>query len=67
MAAEQPEPLALWIGRGAGGMRLVLEYGLKLPTTVVTIVNDFEFRTVLCGDCVVKQGWDTIVQIPDSE
>ena len=22
-------------------MRLVLEYGLKLPTTVVTIVNDF--------------------------
>ena len=22
-------------------MRLVLEYGLKLPTTVVTIVNNF--------------------------
>ena len=41
MAAEQPQPLALWIGRGAGGMRLVLAYGLKLPTTVVTIVNLF--------------------------
>ena len=44
MAAEQPEPLALWIGRGAGGMRLVLEYGLKLPTTVVTIVKNFKVR-----------------------
>ena len=37
-------------------MRLVLEYGLKLPTTVVTIVNDlttllnFEYhRTKIVG------------------
>ena len=27
-------------------MRLVLEYGLKLPTTVVTIVNDL-YREIL--------------------